>query len=274
VNESGGISSSSTFLSSDGEGYERQMGRWSRRLAPLFVEFAGIDAARHILDVGCGTGSLAFCLARQPGITQVTGVDLSPVYVAYAKRKYPDARMAFQVGDACDLPFDNASFDHTLSMLVLQFIPQAERAVREMRRVTRRGGVVAAATWDTGGGLLAHRMIFDSAALIDPGGNAARAQAYGRPLSRPDELARLWQAAGLVDVTQDMRTIRMEFASFGDFWAPVEGNEGPVAAYVRTLDAKTAACLRSVVARAYLGGDGDGPRSYAATAWVVKGKVT
>ena len=176
MNESGGISSSSTFLSSDGEGYERQMGRWSRRLAPLFVEFAGINAARHILDVGCGTGSLAFCLARRPGISQVTGVDRSPVYVAYAKRKYPDARMAFQVGDACDLPFDDASFDHTLSMLVLQFIPQAERAVREMRRVTRRGGVVAAATWDTGGGLLAHRMIFDSAALIDPGGNAARAR--------------------------------------------------------------------------------------------------
>lgn len=274
MNEPGGISSSSTFLSSDGDGYERQMGRWSRRLAPLFVEFAGIDAAQHILDVGCGTGSLAFSLARRPGIARIWGLDLSPVYVAYAKRNCPDARMAFQVGDACDLPFDDASFDHALSMLVLQFIPHADKAVREMRRVTRRGGIVAAATWDTGGGLLAHRMIFDTAALIDPGGNAARAEAYGRPLSRPGELARLWQAAGLVDVVQDMRTIRMDFASFADFWAPVEGNEGPVAAYVRTLDSETAARLRSTVESAYLGGDVDGPRSYAATAWVVKGKAT
>jgi hypothetical protein len=117
-------------------------------------------------------------------------------------------------------------------------------------------------------------MIFDTAALIDPGGNAARAQAYGRPLSRPDELAHLWQAAGLVDVVQGMRTIRMDFASFADFWAPVEGDEGPVAAYVRTLDAETVAHLRSAVERAYLGGDVDGPRSYTATAWVVKGKAT
>jgi SAM-dependent methyltransferase len=273
VNESGGVSSSSTFVWSDGDGYERQMGRWSRRLAPLFVEFAGIDDAQHILDVGCGTGNLAVCLARRPGIARVTGLDLSPVYVAHAQRNRPDARLAFQVGDACALPFGDASFDHALSMLVLQFIPQAARAVQEMRRVTRCGGIVAAATWDAGGGLLAHRMIFDTAALIDPGGNAARAEAYGRPLSRQGELARLWQAAGLADVEQDMRTIRMDFASFADFWAPVEGKEGPVAAYVRTLDAAAAVRLRSTVERAYLGGDGDGPRSYAATAWVVKGKV-
>ena len=155
--------------------------------------------------------------------------------------------MAFQVGDACALPFGDASFDHTLSMLVLQFIPQADKAVREMRRVTRPGGIVAAATWDTGGGLVAHRMIFDTAALIDRDGSAARAQAYGRPLSRRDELTRLWQAAGLVDVVQDMRTIRMDFACFADFWTPVEGNEGPVAAYVRNLDAETAARLRLTV---------------------------
>ena len=80
--------------------------------------------------------------------------------------------------------------------------------------------------------------------------------------------------AGLVDVVQGMRTIRMDFASFADFWAPVEGDEGPVAAYVRTLDAETVAHLRSAVERAYLGGDVDGPRSYTATAWVVKGKAT
>ena len=249
------------------------MGRWSRRLAPSFAAFAGISRAQHVLDVGCGTGSLAFWLARQPGIERVTGIDLSAAYVAHAERRNQDTRVRFEVGDACALPFADRSFDHVLSLLVLQFVPQAARAVREMGRVTRRGGIVAAATWDSGGGLLAQRLVFDAAALIDPTGNAARAAACTRPLSRSGELAALWQAAGLVDVVQDMLTIRMDFACFADFWAPVEGNDGPVAAYVRGLDAGVRERLRSAVQQAYLVGEGDGPRSYAATAWVVRGKV-
>ena len=61
-------------------------------------------------------------------------------------------------------------------MLVLQFIPQADLAVREMRRVTRPGGTVAAATWDTRGGLVSYRMIFDTAAMLDASGNAAQSE--------------------------------------------------------------------------------------------------
>ena len=56
-------------------------------------------------------------------------------------------------------------------MLVLQFVPQADLAVREMRRVTRPGGTVAAATWDTRGGFVALRMIYDAAAMLDPNGH-------------------------------------------------------------------------------------------------------
>jgi hypothetical protein len=159
-------------------------------------------------------------------------------------------------------------------MLALQFIPHPERAVREMCRVTRTGGTVAAATWDTGGGLVAYRLIFDTAAALLPcGGNALRAKAYGRPLRRPGELARAWREAGLTEVVQDAVTIRMDFTSFADFWAPAEGGEGPVAAYVGTLDADAKARLRRMVELAYREGEADGPRSYAATAWVVKGKV-
>ena len=264
---------SSTFEAFDADGYELQMGRWSRRLAPLFVEFAGIAPERHVLDVGCGTGSLTVCLARHPGIASVTGLDIAPAYVAHAQKQYEDARIRFQVGDACELPFPDGTFDDALSMLVLQFVPQAERAVREMRRVTRAGGTVAAATWDSAGGLIAQRLVFDAAALVDPGGNAARAAALGRLLSRPAELARLWRCVGLTDVFQDMLTIRMDFTSFQDFWAPAEGRDGPLAQYVQTLDAEVRGRLRAAVAQAYLAGGTDGPRSYAATAWVVRGKV-
>lgn len=262
-----------SFLANDGDAYELQMGRWSRRLAPLLIGFAGIDRASRVLDVGCGTGNLAVCLAGNPAIGSVTGLDLAATYIEHARRGNADPRLTFEVGDACALPFADASFDHSLSMLALQFATDTDLATCEMKRVTRPGGTVAAATWDTRGGFVALRMIFDAAAMLDPGGQAARARAYIRPLSRPGELARAWQAAGLNDVVQDMRTVRMDYGSFADFWTPADGSEGPVAAFVGSLDSATKARLRDAVRLAYLDGEADGPRSYAATAWVVRGTV-
>lgn len=267
------MAASSTFVSADGDGYDLQMGRWSRRLAPRLIEFTGIVGGARVLDVGCGTGSLTFALAGNPAIGRVHGVDFSSVYVEHARRRNTDPRVEFQTGDACALPFDTASFDHALSMLVLQFVPRSDVAVREMRRVTRPGGTVAAATWDTRGGLVVQRMFYDTAAVIDPNANERRARTMARPLSRPGGLERAWHEAGLVDIVQDALTIRMDFASFADFWAPNEGKDGPIAEYVGTLDAPTKARLRALIELAYLDGDPDGPRSYAATAWVVRGKV-
>lgn len=267
------ISGSSPFLSGSGNGYEFQMGRWSRRLAPQFVHFAGLPGAARVLDVGCGTGSLGFFLRDDPEMHGVHGIDLSPDYIAYAKRKNEDSRLTFQVGDACSLPFPDASFDHALSMLVLQFVPRSDVAIREMRRVTRPGGVVAAATWDSRGGLVAQRIILDTAAALDPNANDFRARTCTRPLSRPGDLGRAWRDAGFVDVVEGMLTIRMEFASFADFWAPAEGCDGPIAEYVSTLEPEIRATLRDRVRQAYLDGELDGARSYAAIAWVVKARA-
>jgi len=239
----------STFISSDGDGYELQMGRWSRRLAPLFIRFAGTIGAVRVVDVGCGTGNLSLCLAQDPEILSVRGLDISATYVDYANRRNDDPRLDFQIGDARALPFPDATFDYAVSMLV------------------------AAATWDTRGGLVALRMIFDAAAILDQSGCRARAAAYTRPMSRPGDLASAWRDAGLTEVVQDTLTIRMEFVSFEDFWAPIEGKEKPVAAYVGTLGADARARLRDMVRLAYLDGEADGARSYAATAWVVKGRV-
>ena len=264
---------SSTFLASDGSGYELQMGRWSRRLAPKFIEFAGVKNADGVLDVGCGTGSLTSTLALNPNIRSLHGVDFSAAYIEHARRENSGSRIRFQVGDACALPFGDKEFDHTLSMLVLQFIPQPEKAISEMRRVTRPGGTVAAATWDSRGGFVWLRMFWDTAAMIDPAASEQRAKILARPLALPGGLERAWKAAGLTDVLQDSLTIRMDFSSFEDFWAPMDGKDGPFADYVRTLTPEVKAVFRDKLRSAYVDGEADGPRSYAATAWVVKGRV-
>ena len=267
------MTSSSIFLAGSGDGYELQMGRWSRRLAPKLIEFASIKNADCVLDVGCGTGSLTSALALNHDILGICGIDFSDAYIEHAKQKNSSSRIRFQVGDACAMPFANGKFDHTLSMLVVQFIPQPERAISEMRRVTRPGGTVAAATWDSRGGFVWLRMFWDTAAMLDPEANVRRAKIFARPLSRPFDLEGAWKAEGLTDVVQDMLTIRMDFASFEDFWAPLDGTDGPMAEYVRTLNLEAKAVLRDKLRLAYVDGEADGPRSYAATAWAVKGKV-
>ncbi len=264
---------SSTFMAADGDGYELQMGRWSWRLAEPFLDFVGTAKDERVLDVGCGTGRLAFALMEKCQVNQLYGIDFSPAYVKHAKRNSQDPRIAFQVGDACALAFSNHSFDRVLSLLVLHFVPRAEQAIAEMRRVARPGAVVGAAIWDARGGFVANRIFFDTAAVLDPKANERRARNYTRPMTRPGELANAWVSAGFRDVVETTLSIRMEFASFDDYWAPYAGKDGPHAEYVATLSGDQRARLRDAVRLAYVDGEPDGPRSYAAVAWAVKGIV-
>src|SRR5205823_2567200 len=158
----------STFQAQDGSAYERVMGRWSRRLAPLLVDFAGIADGEKILDVGCGTGSLTFTLARKAQLHSVVGIDYSEAYVEFARQHISGTRVTIDHGDACALPYADRTFDRALAMLSLHFIPESERAVAEMCRVTRPGGVVAGAVWNLRGGGVTQRMFWDTAAAIDP----------------------------------------------------------------------------------------------------------
>lgn len=262
---------SSTFNAADGDGYEAQMGRWSQRLAGPFLDFVGTANGECVLDVGCGTGRLAFALAERCQIGQLRGVDFSPAYVEYATRRNHDPRITFQIGDACALDFPDRGFDRVLSLLVLHFVPRAEQAIAEMRRVARPSAVVGAAVWDARGGYVANRIFFDTAAVLDPKANERRARNYTRPMTRPGELAKAWLAAGLTNVVETTLSIRMEFASFDDYWGPYTGKDGPQAEYIVTLGDAERARLRDAVRLAYLDGEPDGPRSYAALAWAVKG---
>lgn len=267
------MSTSSTFVAADGDGYELNMGRWSRRLALPLLDFVGTADGERVLDVGCGTGHLAAAVAAVSGASEVHGVDLAPVYIEHARSHNRDPRLVFRVGDACALPYSDGAFDRVLSLLVLHFVPRTEEAISEMRRVAKPRAVVAAAVWDARGGCVANRLFFDTASALDSKAGERRARNYTRPLTRPGELAAAWRAAGLRDVTESLLCIRMDFASFADYWAPYLGKDGPGAEYVRTLDETRKARLEEAVKAAYLDGEVDGPRSYAALAFAVKGAV-
>src|SRR4051812_44191008 len=146
------------------------MGRWSKRLAEPFLDFAGLIEGERILDVGCGNGSLTFAIANRSKPLSLIGVDRTPAFIDHAKAKNTNPVIQFQLGDACALPFANSSFDRVLSLLVLHFIPDTQKALSELRRIACAGATVAAAVWDGRGGFVAQRMFFDIAAMVDPVG--------------------------------------------------------------------------------------------------------
>ena len=92
----------------DAGSYERLMGRWSRRLAPLFIEHAGIADGEEILEVGCGTGSLTFALAEAARFARLTAIHQSEVYLAEPQAKNRDPRIHLELGDGCALRFGPA----------------------------------------------------------------------------------------------------------------------------------------------------------------------
>jgi ubiquinone/menaquinone biosynthesis C-methylase UbiE len=121
-----------------------------------------------VLDVGCGTGSVAFELRRRFPDRSISAVDVSAAYLAFAQGRDGGRDIHFELADAAHLPFEAGAFAGAISQLALNFMPDPARAVLEMRRVTRAGGMVAAAVWDFCGGLVCQRLFWDTAAAIDP----------------------------------------------------------------------------------------------------------
>src|ERR1700730_6757570 len=120
----------SGFNVHDAAGYEQLMGRWSQKLAPLFIDFAGVAGGDKVLDVGCGTGSLTFALARVADLGEIAAIDYSPVFVEEAIRRNTDPRIKVRQADACALPFDGGTFDRALALLVLHFVPRSRQGSR------------------------------------------------------------------------------------------------------------------------------------------------
>jgi len=251
--------------------YERMMGRWSARLAPRFLDFAGIAAGHRFLDVGCGTGSLVQAVADRLDGSEITGIDPARPFVDHCRQRFVGARFAFDCGNAMELPYPQDSFDHSLSLLVFMFIPQPGKAAAEMRRVTRPGGTVAACTWDAGSGMQVTSIFWEEAAKLDPAAGARAERA--RHCNREGELAALWQATGLASVEETAVEMRFDYVSFDDYWSPFLGGIGPHGVYVSELSQERCDALRAALRKRLLGDRADGPIALRARAWAVRGIV-
>ena len=258
-------------LFSQGDAYERFMGRWSRTLALPFVSFCGVRDRESVLDVGSGTGSLALALETATKASRITGVDPAQAYVSYAQRRTNDYRVTFEIGDAQQLRFPDWTFDKTLSLLVLNFIPDPRRALKEMIRVTRPGGVVAATVWDYAEGMEMLRIFWDEAVALDSE-IEARDERH-MPFCKKGELAALWREHGLLDVEEVSLSIPLTFSSFGDYWSPFLEGQGPAGSYVGSLPPGQQLRLEQRLRHRVLAEGPDGPITLKARAWAVKGVV-
>jgi SAM-dependent methyltransferase len=254
-----------------GDAYEPYVGRWSRLVAREFISWLDTPPNKDWLDVGSGTGALCEVILASVSPRQVIGVDPSEHFVAFARNKVTDRRATFQIGDAQKLPIANSSFDATVAGLVINFIPDQPKAVSEMKRATRRGGIVGAYVWDYADQMQMMRRFWDAAVALDA--NAASLDEGRRfPVCRPELLATLFRNVDLNDVTVRPIDIPTTFRNFDDYWTPFLGGQAPAPSYCISLSEDRRGALRERI-RANLPINADGSIHLTARAWAVRGKV-
>ncbi|MBV6402227.1 MAG: Ubiquinone/menaquinone biosynthesis C-methyltransferase UbiE [Anaerolineales bacterium] len=253
----------------NGKSYEQYIGRWSRRVAKEFVTWLDAPTGGQWLDVGCGTGVLSQTILQLAEPAHVKGVDRSEGFLNLAREQVRDDRVQFEAGDAQTLTDDSGIFDTVVSGLMLNFIPQPERALAEMIRVTRAGGLVAVYVWDYAEGMQLIRHFFDAAVALDA--SAAEHDEGPRfPICRRDGLSQLFESAGLHNVEVRGIEIPTVFRDFDDYWSPFLGGVGAAPSYAMSLSEEHRVALRERI-RAGLPFNADGSISLTARAWAARG---
>ena len=245
------------------ESYDRFMGRYSVQLSSQLADLAGISAGQRAIDVGSGPGALTAELVRRLGAGNVVAVDPSEPFVAAARERNPGVEV--QLAPAEELPYEDGSFDAALAQLVAHFMGDPVAGLREMARVTKPGGVVAASVWDFAGGR----------APLSPFWRAARKlredtlDESGLAGARRDHLAELFEAAGLRELVQEEHTASLEYETFEDWWHPYTLGVGPAGAHTVSLSEEDRQALREQCRRDLP----DAPFAVDAVAWAVRGVV-
>ncbi len=257
---------------SAGDNYDQYMGRWSRQIAPRFLEWLGVKDGRDWLEVGCGTGALSVeILARCQPRSQV-GIDPSEGFINLAMQKMEGSRINFRVGDAQDLSFEASSYDVIVSALVLNFISDRQKAMLEMRRVCRPGGIVAFYVWDyPGRGIEFMQKFWNAAISLDPSA-ADLAENKRFPFCTREGLTEIAQNAELRSIKVTQIEVETVFRDFNDFWQPFTLGAGPAPGYCASLAPSSRERLREKL-RLELPGAEDGSITLKARAWAVRSRV-
>ena len=255
-----------TFFAS-AEAYRRFVGRYSDALANALVDFARVEPGMRALDVGCGPGGLAAVLSDRLGPANVAAVDPSEPFAQACRANVPGIEVG--VAGAEDLPFADDSFDVVLSQLVVNFMDDAERGVREMARVAQRGGIIASCVWDYGEGMTMLRAYWDAAHEVEPERAALADESTMRWCSE-GELALLWRSSGLDGVRFGPLVVRAHYDDFDDLWSPFPTGVGPAGAFAKSLDEERRGQLRDALRRRL--DVGDEPFELSARAWAVSGQ--
>ena len=244
------------------DAYDRFMGRYSAPLARPFADFARVEPGSTALDVGCGPGALTAELVRRIGAESVTAVDPSDPFVAAARERYPVVRV--EQASAEQLPFEDDAFDASLAQLVVHFMADPVAGLREMARVTRPGGIVAACVWDHAAGGKGPLVVYWEAAHELEPGLPDESDLAG---AREGHLAELFEAAGVREVEDDALEVRVVHPTFDDWWEPFTLGVGPAGAFASGLDQARREELRERC-RSRLP---EPPFELTARAWVARG---
>jgi SAM-dependent methyltransferase len=243
------------------DAYDRFMGRYSAPLAPRFAEFAGVGAGEHVLDVGCGPGALTAELVSRAAV--VSAVDPSESFVAAARTRHPNVDVRRAAAE--ELPFADREFDAALAQLVVHFMADAVAGLREMARVTRAGGVVAACVWDHAGGGGPLAAFWDAAHELEPDAHDESRLAG----ARRGHLTELFAAAGLSEIEEAAISADVEHPTFEEWWEPFTLGVGPAGAFVAQLDAAGQARLRELCRKRLPAA----PFTVSARAWAARGRA-
>ena len=254
-----------------GDSYDLYMGRWSRQIAPRFLEWLGVDGGLNWLEVGCGTGALTSAILAQCAPRNLLAIESSEGFLVQARANVMDERVTFQLGDAQSLPVDDASRDVVVSGLVLNFVPDMQKALMEKKRAVRSGGTVAFYVWDyPDGGVEFIHAFWQAAMALDP--DAAFLSEDRRfPFCTPEGLAKLAGRASLVPEIAPIK-IPTIFKDFEDFWRPFTLGAGPAPGYCASLAQEARQRLKDSLSES-LPRECDGSISLKARAWAMRAVI-
>lgn len=253
----------------DGDPYEYFMGRWSSLMSIEFLKWLNMSSNLNWLDIGCGTGALSEAIEQNYFPYKISGIDPSQGFIEKIKQRI-SSNSEFRVGNVEKLPFENDSFEVIVSGLALNFFPNIERALSELKRVSKPNGVIAAFVWDYSGRMDFLRYFWDAAYQVDPKSRELD-EGVRFPICNSDNLINVFENANLKEVETAKLDIDTVFKDFDDYWNPFLGLQGPAPSYLASLDGRLQEDLKNNI-KERLQFESDGSIKILGRAIAIKGK--